>query len=334
MIISYLLVLEMRSPIYLPATSNIRFAYNAIAKNLSFFIDTWPFALDIKRSLDQVVTNPQMAEYIWEFVSVPLWISFNSIGIPLLMATAWYFTSKSAHQEFSLFSFLILWMSLLSVPATLSLSTDYDRYSLGGQIMYHIRWYLFPLSFIPPWMLYKFLSKQWRISRLGWLSMGLGLLAIGLMIRPFFPFRTYAMVPSAVVRFPNISEDTMLTMKYLHDRTPSTSVVQATSQRLHDFFFTSSHSGRAVYSEDRTGADELERLSAQQNPESNREGYLKQLWTATNDQVFCQLLNATPINYVIEDQTQSFSVRESTCMAKLWTSPQKEFVIWQVKSVN
>ena len=76
-------------------------------------------------------------------------------------------------HQYGWFLYAAVAMTVLSIAGGVLLTTDYDNYSVGGQLLFHTHWYLFALLPIPLWLIYRHVRDRWH-----WPAWGLGAAAL------------------------------------------------------------------------------------------------------------------------------------------------------------
>src|SRR5262249_7740360 len=78
-----------------------------------------------------------------------------------------------AFREDLWFTVLVLWLVVGSTIAAMLVTMGYDSYSVGGQLLLHTRWYVFPFAATGTWWLYR--AAQRYVS--AWVLIGAALVA-------------------------------------------------------------------------------------------------------------------------------------------------------------
>src|SRR6266550_1926006 len=141
-----LLYLEMRAPVYLQGASDVRFGLNL----LPGFFSSWPFGSALHNWITRAIPQPDVTKWAWEATCLSFFSMLNVIGIPLLAATSIYLMSERGRRVFGPFNFLIFSAVAISIGFAMILASDYDPFSVGGQLPFHTRWYLFPFAGVAP----------------------------------------------------------------------------------------------------------------------------------------------------------------------------------------
>src|SRR5262249_29837552 len=72
LVVAGLLYLEMRLPIYLQGTSNVRLGYNGLSVSGLNFFRSWPFAAQVHDWLMRAIPQPGVMKWVWEVTCVSM----------------------------------------------------------------------------------------------------------------------------------------------------------------------------------------------------------------------------------------------------------------------
>jgi len=329
-ILSLLLYLEMLSPGYLPGSTSLRIGYNGLTHydmdvTPAGGVDSWPFALNVFHALKSVLGPGLTFDWTWQVVCLTAFTLLNIVGIPLLITLGFFLATRSARREFGLFSFLICWMTIMTIAGAILLTVDYDAYSVGGQLPPHAHWYLFPLAALAPWAFYRTLTRRLRWRKMAWFVVGMEVVAI------FFIAQQIA--PESRLRFDvrqgfTLTAEEWQALSYLHDRTAQNTVILAVAYSERMTHIMSGLTGRASYAERTT--DPVEHLLQQLYPNQDRLAEVNRLWATTDRDAFCKTLLSTNASVVVEYVTRPLAVHDAPCLQPEWTSTAKNVTIWQV----
>jgi len=321
-VVAGLLYLEMRSPVYLQGSSNVRLGLSVLPR----FFNSWPFAPQVRDWLTRAISQPDVAKWAWQATCILMFSLLNVIGIPLLGASSIYVTSKRARRVFSPFNFLVFSAVATSICLAIFLTTDYDRYSVGGQFPFHTRWYLFPFAGVALWKIGRFLQKRFSWPAAVWTSLVLIVLAAGLLYRIAGP-------ASLLTR---LGRESGVTVKaeewpafvYLREHTPPDSVILTNRSWGVSRFVVSGLAGRAAYLE--LPGNPIDKQALKLNPPDDRVAITKALWSAASDAQFSSLIRSTPITHILEFQDHPWPVHPPDCLIRLWENREQTLIIWQV----
>ena len=324
-VVAGLLYLEMRSPVYLQGTTNVRLGYTGLSMSGLNFFKSWPFAPQVHEWLIRAIRHPEVTKWAWEVTCLSMFSLLNVIGIPLLAATLIYLRSTRARWVFAPFNFLVFWAVMTSIGFAIILASDYDSYSLGGQFPFHTRWYLFPFAGVALWRTGRFLQKRFSWPAAVWTSLALIVLVSGLLYRIAGPVSGLRFCHEYGVV---IKADEWPGLVYLRERTPPDSVVLTNRSWSSLYFFISGLTGRAAYCD--IMDPEVERFWLDGIARYDRANVTNALWSATSDDQFSTLIRSTPITHILEFQDHPLPVHPPGCLTRLWENPERTVIIWRV----
>jgi hypothetical protein len=322
-----LLYLEMRSPVYLQGSSNIRLGYTGLSvSQLGGLFRSWPLAAQVHDWLTRAIPQEEIMKWSWEATCLLMFTLLNVIGIPLLAATSVYLTSDRARRVFAPFNFLVLWAVLTSISLAIILQSDYDNYSVGGQLPFHTRWYLFPFAGVALWSVSQFIQRRVSWPPAVWICLASIVLVAGLLYRIAGP-------ASAVRRFDRensvaIKAEDWPAFVFVREHAPPDSVVLANGNWGFYQFVVSGLAGRADYFE--FSGNPVHEQALRLNPRDDRVSITNALLSTTSDEQFCRLLRSTPITHILEFQDHPLAVHPADCLTRLWENPEHTVIIWQV----
>lgn len=331
-VLSLLIYLEMQSPVYLKGTTNLKLGFNG----LTDWMNSWPLSDQIYVLLSHEISNKQLLSGIWTIISMSAFVALNMIGIPSLIITSIYLFSESARHEFRLFTSLIVWMTVMSTLGAIFLTTDYDHYSVGGQLLLTTHWYPFLLIIPGLCQIHQFLLPNLSIAKPIQINVIVALIILSLiaqqLTRP-----SLIMTKLQDLRM-SINADERMALAYIHDQTSQNSVILAEKYVDKYTFILSGLSGRSAYLE--AANNVLDQQAMKLNPLDNRRKIIRDLWKTTEPEKFCQILIATPTTHLIEYSNHPLFVHNLDCMHPIWESPNqnqnapsssKKITIWKVK---
>jgi hypothetical protein len=322
LLVSALLLIEMRSSRYLPSSSTLRIALNDLAApNNGLHFNNWPFAYDVIGWIRALFPNNDgLFRATQQIVSMFLFSILNIVGPLLTLCTIVFLTTRRAWGEFRLISIVFILSILGTVFCGTMLAADYDSISLGGQVPFHLRWYLLALGPVALWPLFLRAQERLMWPREYWMAAG-AVLAI------VFLFGRYITLPSkeAAANSANlaISEGQWLALNYLHDQTPQDSVVIMRDARSWSGIY-----GRAAYYEN-IGGEVANNLALRLNPEDNRPHIVERLWSTDSTDDFCSLLSKTGASYLLDDIISPLHVENPPCLTRIWSSPRDDMKIFK-----
>jgi hypothetical protein len=331
--LSLLIYLEMQSPIYMAGTASLKLGFNRLTQEPGIWINSWPFSGKVYALLKYLISSSEILEIVWQIVSMSTFVALNMIGMPLLISANIYLFSKSSLQEFRLFTFLIVWMTVVSTLGAMCLTTDYDNYSVGGQLLLHTRWYIFLLMIPGLCKIYQFFQPHLSFSKPIQISVVIVFTVLSLVVQQLArPSIIMSKVDDSTISL-NANERKVLA--YIHDYTPQNSVVLTDKYVGKYTFPLSGIAGRAAYLEAQGNAVDLQSLKL--NPLDNRQQVIQDLWKTSKLEQFCQILTATSTTHLIEYSNHPLLVRNPPCIQFIWeisnqntSASSEKITIWQV----
>ncbi len=317
--VSLLMYLEIKAPYYLEGTTNIYLGYNYLS-NITYAL---PFSSDVLYWLKGIIHNATAFLWTWQIVSVTAWTVLNIIGIPLMLVSFIYVSSRAAQREFLPLTMLLCWLVVTSWLGALFLTMDYDTYSVPGQLLFHTRWYLFPLYSFVLWKIYLKAKERWNLSENAGLSLGLIFLTICFIIQTIAPYGPHKGLGVNWVYDRN--EWAML--NYIRDHTPRDSVILYNGYLETKKGTIPGFTGRASYLS--LPGNPVDVLAMTKNAGDDRAKLIKELYSATDGDSFCKRLSEMPITHIIDSKNQTILAREHNCLQEVWSSPKRELIVWQ-----
>lgn len=237
-----------------------------------------------------------------------------------------YVATKRARGVFGPFNFLVFSAVATSICLAIFLTTDYDRYSVGGQFPYHTRWYLFPFAGVALWKIGRFLQKRFSLPTAVWTSFVWIVLVAGLLYRSVGP----ASLLTRLGRGARVAvkAEEWPAFIYLREHTPPDSVILTNRSWGASRFVVSGLAGRAAYLE--LPGNPVDKQALKLNPRDDRVAITKALWSAASDQQFSSLIRSTPITHILEFQDHPWPVHPPDCLIRLWENREHTLIIWQV----
>jgi hypothetical protein len=326
-LLSVVLLLEMRSSIYLPGTSTLRLGYNDLTSIrqpiIAPVITSWPFSGWIYHHL-RLWLHGGAFRWTWQVVCMVAFVLFSAVGIPLLAASAFFFSRRMAKTRYALFAAFVVGMCLASLLVGITVTQDYDPFSVAGQALFHIGWYLFPLASVAVVGIARGLRRTLRLPPKAWIASAIVVVLLGAGIRGF---GQQSLLVARVERDSQVlSQDRWLTMRWLHDHTPKNAIVISNEYIDYNLMF-SALAGRAAYVEAPLQPAEMR---AEALYHENRLDLLADVWTTTQSSHLCALLADTPATRLVEFADQSLAVHAPPCLVRDWVSPHGEATIWTI----
>lgn len=332
LLMSLALYWEMKSPAYFQGMATFKLGCHRYNQSLPF-INSWPLAGTLKGLLYGTLRG----RVLWQLVTVPLFMLCNIIGIPLIAMTVAFMRTDGARGRFKLFSFTICWATVMSLPMALFLTTEFDRWSLGGEMLLHTRWYLFPLEGAVLCLIFIRLQAGLKWPHEVWAKGGAVMVVLLMVVvgwrfflhEPDGPasFREMrALVPAAEVSF---SSDEWQALLYIREKASPDAVIISNKYPTAYFFPFSGLAGRAAFLE-AEGSTPLEKCAMTLNPEDDRLAIINTLWTTTNPAVFSSTISKTRATLLVEYAEIPLKILASASLRRWWQGPAGQVTIWQI----
>jgi hypothetical protein len=319
-----LLLAETRSRVYLPGSATLGLGYNHISE--SKWINSWPLASALQPWLRTHITDPAAFGWTWQVVSLPAFVILNMIGVVPLAAMLAYLRRAPARRELTMFTVLVVCLVVGSTLGAMVLTMDYDSYSVGGQLLLHTGWYVFPFVAPAGWLLYRGLQRRLRWPPALWSALALAGGVACVTAHWFIPppwVSGVSEVPST-----RLNADERAAMGFLLEHTPPEAVVISNKWAWDYTFVFTGLAGRAVYIEG--GRNTVYEQSMRLYPTDDRFYNLIMLWGIAEPISFCGILLRTPATHVFESAGLPLRARAPRCLRKLWVSPERKVTIWEI----
>ncbi|QKQ73066.1 hypothetical protein [Nostoc sp. TCL240-02] len=335
--LSFLICLETQSSYYLSGTASFKLGFNGLTEPSSdSYFNSWPFSSNIYDFLSRLIHNSTVFKWVWQVVSMCAFVILNMIGIPLFIITNIYLSSKLVRQKYLLFTSLIVWMTVVSTLGGICLTTDYDSYSLGGQLLETTSCYPFLLMIPGLYQVYKFFQPHLSLTRATQISLVAAFVVISLVAQQLS--RPSVLMASVYSYRATTSASERMALAYIHDNTPQKSVILTDKYANYGEDYPpliSGIAGRAAYLEfPDAPANEL---ASKLYPSDNRQQVIKDLWATSQAERFCRLLTATSATHIIEYSTHPLLINNPPCMQSIWESSKKvipasseKVTIWKI----
>ena len=350
------LLIEMRQPVYRPGTASLQIGYNALTwpgspeqPNPAFqwWWMCWPAAQQVYRGIMQGMPAAG-AKWTWQVACILGFVLFQVVGLPMAVAATAYAMTNRSRSRWLLFTITTCWMVVASLLGAILLKSGVDdSYSLAGQMLLHICWYLFPILPLMLWMAGAWLAGRtpWTREQWSWAAVAIVLVAL-----PYQSFRGPSRLERlcAAMGF-TLTADEWSAMQFLRKETPADSVVlmplrpqpglrpgdprleQRVLNDLQNFAICGSLSGRATYVEYVHSPNATESAS-----EWERVRRIIDLWQTPGHAAFAERLAEMPVTHLVEYVGASpacFREGIPSCLEHAWgTSAGSGGVrIWRVR---
>jgi len=313
---SGLLYAEMLRPVYMQGTAEIHLAFSDLSQ-LPFYT-VWPFSSTIRHMLRDLLPM-RMFHGAWEIACAVGFTIWDVLGIPLSAALVFGLTVMKRSQTTVYYCFTV-GTAAISMFLAVVLNTGYDNYSVPGQLLYHLGWYLLPVGGV---CLAWLISRLQRHGKYAWTF--LPIIALSLAIASAISQR--AVFPELTAPRDVIAAASWDALQYLKERTPNNAIVLSTSPLDRQNFTVSGLGGRSAYLDyvPNPVNDQALRL----NPRDDRSRMLKEMAAAKDPATFCSVITGTPITHVLE-QSSNRLMPNLPCLQHLWTGPDGVASVWQV----
>ncbi len=331
LLVSGLAYLEMLRPSYLPDTAGVGIGYNGLTDSPRAFFNAWPGASWVRAGLERVLEGEGPRRWAWQVLSLSAFALCNVIGFPLALGALAY---RRLAPEASLRTYAWLPFSavIVSVVGGWVLVKGEDSFSIAGQLLFHTRWYLFPLG---PAALF---SIGMRLQRTGWGArlvpilggLFLGACLVAQLARSPTPYWETVRSSHRI----EITKAEGEALRYLRDQTPKEARVLAARHAAYRTpparraAVVSGLAERAAFYE--VPAFNVHALAQAVDPEDDREQALQQLWRLGNPGSFCSQLARTGMDYLVEYAARPLQVAGAPCLRAAWSSPGGEITIWEI----
>ena len=162
----------MNSPVYFAGSTSFTLSYNGLTS--SGFFNSWPFAAQAYTALSQLlIPQPNLSGWAWQVLSLTAFSLLNIVGIPLCLATIYFFWRRSATGEWNLYRRFIVLIIVFSLLVSILVSMGYDSYSVPGQMPFHISWYIFPFAAVGLAVVVRFLQRYLKWPNITWAIIGM-----------------------------------------------------------------------------------------------------------------------------------------------------------------
>ena len=317
-------VVEMKLPSYLPTSQELRMGNNLVGFSMGFLHD-WPLAETVYYLTDNLIDDPIWFAWVWQFVTLPMFVALNMLGIPMLVALAVYARSawRNPPERSILYSLGVL--TVVAIIASATLAVDYDGYSVGGQILLHFGWFTLPCVAVGVWRM--------TVPVLRWTHLACGG-QTGL-----FCFVTLAAVTWQMVRGPSSCEQQVCShtavitaseraaLDYCHHELPSDAVL-LTNRLETKVAKWSGLAGRRAYLDYPNRV--LDPLLPKEDSMDSRQQLIDRLYLTRDDDEFQKLLSKTTVTHVVEFQDSPLHAKPASVVRPVWHSPDHSVTIWKV----
>jgi hypothetical protein len=323
------LLLETRLGIYLAHTSHLTVGNSRLPWKFTF-ISSWPGALWVQEKLAGALApsgHTYTLDWIWQILCVSMFVLANIIGVPLLVGCVGYFLERGAWREWRPLSLFSLCLVLSSLAGAVCLRATYDPWSVGGQMVLHTSWYIFPLAGAGLWALFQRFPAGWRQATSVWQPVGVALvLGFGIWQLERGPSRLQQDQRKKQIA---VSADEWAALKYIWQALPTESVILSPNYHANGTAFFSGVGGRRTYLEYIPTPMGLRMWTDEADSDRERSQCISRLWNAATEEAFCQALPAG-VTHLVEYRWQPLPVHPASMLRSVWVSPRRAVTIWEV----
>lgn len=315
--VSACMYLEMQSPEYLKGTAHVQFGFNHL--NVPFFYD-WPGSSALQQGLTRMLTG-EVLSAVLQCVSVVIFVGLNIVGLPLLAAIASSLYQKRMPLSLVLFLFAL---AAVSMVCSVTLTMNYDAYSVPAQMLFHIGWYLLPFFALPLIWLARWAKEHIQIPAPAWAALAAIVVSGTLYSQRAFIDDWHRRDYNPPL---DLTANSWAAYQYLRTNTAHDSVILDNRNYNPFHFFVSGVSQRTAFVE--APGNPIDEQAMRLHPEDNRRQKILQIYTTKEPAAFCRLLLDSPITHVLEYAFQPLPVQNAPCLQKIWSVPEE--IIWQVR---
>jgi hypothetical protein len=324
--VTALLIAEMRLPIYTPGTSSLKFENNMIAFDKGF-VNAWPGSQTLARQLMSILPRDSAAfEWIWQIISLTSFAALDIVGIIPMVGAFVALNDRRLWLDFSGFMFLTTALVILSLIGAACLAADYDSWSVGGQMLLHINWYLFPLSAVGIWQL---LSRLFAVANSKLFMQSASGIILLMATFGWQCVRPPSLLQTSLRRLPIfLDEDEIEAMHFVRTSLPDDTVIfsMPTMDQLSCAY--SGIAGRRAYLEYFPSTER--QIARGTDTEKSRQHQMAVVWAAKADDDFCQSLPHF-VTHVMEASKNPMPVQSPSCLEEQWVSSNGRLRIWKVR---
>jgi len=318
---------EMRLPSYLPQSQSVSLGWNDILAAASFYSE-WPGSQIFKDVVLKVFGPSPSGEIVWSVGCLCCFCILNIVGIPMVLAAAatiqtCFKTSGRKHC-----GFIPLAIFCGTVSSALLVRSGYDSYSVGGQIPFHLGWYLFPWSAAGLSTALSWLSKRLNILHRWQLSPGVVIacsFVVWQIVRGPGPIERKNFNESLVV-----SPDDIAALAFVRTRTPKDAVV-LTALLQPNYALWSGIGGWRTYLDYIPAGKALDPALPPNGQVDFRVRVIQRLQSTTSEDELAAILGETRATHIIEMAAQPLRIHPSAMLQPCWDSPRGSIRIWEVR---
>ena len=318
---------EMRLPSYLSQSQSVSLGLNHVLETSSFYSE-WPGSLIFKDIVLNVFGPSLSGEIVWSFGCLCCFCILNMIGIPMVLAAAATIRTCFRTPDMKHCGFIPLVIFCGTVSSSLLVRSGYDSYSVGGQIPFHLGWYLLPWSAAGLSIALSWLSNRLEIIHRWRLSLGVVIacsFVVWQIVRGLGPIERKNFNESLV-----LSPDDNAALTFVRTSTPKDAVV-LTALLQPNYALWSGLGGRRTYLDYIPAGKALDPALPPDGQVDFRVRVIQRLQATASEDEFAAILRETRVTHIIEMVAQPLQIHPSAMLKQCWNSPRGSIRIWEVR---
>ena len=318
---------EMRLPSYLSQSQSVSLGLNHILETSSFYSE-WPGSPIFKDAVLNVFGPSLSGEIVWSFGCLCCFCILNMIGIPMVLAAAATIRTCFRTSGMKHCGFIPLVIFCGTVSSSLLVRSGYDSYSVGGQIPFHLGWYLLPWSAAGGSIGLSWLSKRLNALHRSRLSLGVVMaccFVVWQIVRGPGPIERKNFSESLVV-----SPDDLAALTFVRTRTPKDAVI-LTALLQPNYALWSGIGGRRTYLDYIPAGKALDPALPPNGQVDFRVRVIQRLQSTTSEDELAAILQETGATHIIEMAAQPLQIHPPAMLKQSWDSPRGSLRIWDVR---
>ena len=327
MMIIGLQLVEMRLPSYLSQSQSVSLGLNHVLESSSFYSE-WPGSLIFKDIVLNVFGPSLSGEIVWSFGCLCCFCILNMIGIPMVLAAAATIRTCFMTPDMKHCGFIPLVIFCGTVSSSLLVRSGYDSYSVGGQIPFHLGWYLLPWSAAGLSMALSWVSNQLKINPRWQLSLGIVIACSFVawqVFRGLGPIERKNFSESLV-----LSPDDNAALTFVKTMTPKDAVI-LTALLQPNYALWSGLGGRRTYLDYIPAGKALDPALPPDGQVDFRVRVIQRLQATTSEDELAAILRETHATHIIEMAAQPLQIHPSAMLKPCWDGPRGSIRIWEVR---
>jgi hypothetical protein len=316
---------EMRMEVYYPDSSQLVLENNMLSHRCPF-MNAWPGAETLRGMAQQSLSEP-LYLWAWQVVGLTGFALLCIAGLPVTLASLFHFARpRSWRSDTAGFTALVAWLALGTAIGGACLCTTYDVYSVGGQSLYMVGWYLLPLLAVGLWQIAALLPRRLAGACRPYSIAAGALLLVAAM--GWQQVRPPSQLHGDLLRSPLIlSRDEWTAMNYMRDHLPQEAVILFNANHLvGNCCIVSSLTGRRAFFEYLCMTRFLTGGADDNN--EGRAARRERVWNAVGRDEFAKAMSATAATHVLEYAQSPLRSHPSEALEPFWSSPDGQIKVW------